>query len=174
MVQGSPLYGSRSYVSVSCTDKYLSKKRDSSSVPLLCYSAPGKGEGYCYRSIWCPLQIFSSCSLCCPAELGRKCGRRADVPRLAAPSSVYPHWELQAAAAHPLISQAGVGSKWYWGLQGFQQKDKEMKMLAHLNLWVPFRLHGRLSWRKFDYLKQCNSSALPECPCVSLVHFLCW
>lgn len=42
-------------------------------------------------------------------------------------------------------------------------------MLAHLNLWVP---RGRLSWRKFGYLKQCNSSALPECPCTSLGAFL--
>lgn len=68
--------------------------------------------------IWCPLQIFSSCSLYCPAELGRRCGRRAVLPRLATPSNVYPYWELPAAAAHPLISQAGVGSKWHWGLQG--------------------------------------------------------
>lgn len=122
--------------------------------------------------IWCPLQIFSSRSLCCPAELGRRCGRRAVLPRLATPSNVYPYWVLWSAAATAHLWS--VRQVWEQNDIGdfkavVSTKRQEVKMSAHLSLWDS---RGRLSWRKFGYLRQCNSSALPECLWVSLGAFL--
>lgn len=81
---------------------------------------------------------------------------------LKAKEKLHVHGKKVEAISMKLVFWKGLGSKWHQGPQD-SSVNEGVKMLAELSLWVP---HSRLSSSKFGYLRQCNSSASLECPCM--------
>lgn len=96
---------------------------------------------------------------------------RAVLPRLAAPSSMYLHWELQVLLL--LLTLWSLRQVWDQNDIGDFKAVVSTKRQRDENISTFESVSSpcKLSWRKFGYLRQCHSSALLNAP-VSLGAFL--